>query len=363
MTGSSADAGPAAVRWGVVERILVAHRPISLVVTGGGSRVVSWLLNHPGASRAIVEARIPYHDAAIAAILGPGTHNVAEETGRLLAVHARDHAVKLTGDRQAIGLGATAALATTRQRRGQDRAFGVVRQPDSYAFAHLRLEKGAADRQVQEEVLSEVLLSLLSGAVIEPWSPELPPWAHLQTDRVPADDAIERLLDGRLQAAEILAPGQSARAVETAASDRVLVPGSFRPLHAGHAGLATAAEARSGRRVSFELSVHNVDKPPLTYREILARAAQQWGGRPLVLTREPTFVGKARVLPGCWFAIGYDTAVRLVGPEYYDGTRVAMEAALTELRDLECRFLVAGRHCIEQHLLRLPGLCLFTART
>jgi len=48
------------------------------------------------------------------------------------------------------------------------------------------------------------------------------------------------------------------------------------------------------------------------------------------LTRAPTFREKARVLPGCTFVIGADTARRLVDPRYYEGSQARMIAALAE---------------------------------
>jgi len=44
------------------------------------------------------------------------------------------------------------------------------------------------------------------------------------------------------------------------------------------------------------------------------------------------------------FVIGVDTALRVVDPRFHAGRRDRLQAALAELRDLGCRFLVAGRH-------------------
>ena len=50
-----------------VEAVLGSGHWIGLVCTGGGSQLIAWLLNHAGESRAVVEAQIPYHQAALAA--------------------------------------------------------------------------------------------------------------------------------------------------------------------------------------------------------------------------------------------------------------------------------------------------------
>ncbi|MGE0227233.1 MAG: hypothetical protein AB7I38_01920 [Dehalococcoidia bacterium] len=136
------------------------------------------------------------------------------------------------------------------------------------------------------------------------------------------------------------------RAGEAAVDARLerptLLAGSFNPLHHGHELLAEAASASSGRPTVLEVSVANVDKPPLDVDEVLRRVAQFRGRWDAVLTRAPTFLEKGRLFPGATFVVGWDTAVRLVEARYYGGS-AAMAAALDELGRLGCRFIVGGR--------------------
>ena len=95
--------------------------------------------------------------------------------------------------------------------------------------------------------------------------------------------------------------------------------------------------------VVFELAVANVDKKSLEEQVIRERLAQFVGRNTVIVTREPRFDGKAALLPGCTFVIGWDTAARLFVPRYYGDDEGHMLAAMSEVRDLGCSFLVAGR--------------------
>ena len=114
-------------------------------------------------------------------------------------------------------------------------------------------------------------------------------------------------------------------------------------MHQGHRSLAKAASDLAGTPVAYELSVANVDKPPLEESEVRRRVAQFGGEGSIILTHVPVFYEKADLLPGCTFVIGVDTAVRLFDPRYYDDSMSRMLLALQRLEMHDCRFLVAGR--------------------
>ena len=153
-------------------------------------------------------------------------------------------------------------------------------------------------------------------------------------------DPLAALLAGELDRLTALGDGRLA----TGEAVPVLCyPGSFNPLHAGHLELARVAAELTGAALSFELSVTNVDKPPLTVQEVRARLGQFAGRSPVELTRQPTFAGKAALLPGTTFVVGADTARRLVDPAYYQGSQAAMTETIEAMWSAGARFLVAGR--------------------
>ncbi len=333
--------------WDQVEGILGSGVQFSLAATGGGSLAGSWLLNHPGASRAVLEFQVPYGEGALAAYLGrPGPHGAEAETARAMAARSFTRArVFAPEGRPVLGVGCTAALATARARRGEDRACIALRSEREYRFYQLQLEKGAAERLAQEEVLSQVILqAIAAGCGLSPApAVPLPAWASVAMHRCAVCPELEQLLAGEAEVIELeLRGGFSLNPVRR---DRLLFPGSFNPLHQGHEGLAQAAAGRSGRMVALELSVENVDKAPLAYEEVLRRLETLRGHYPVVVTRAPIFAQKARLFPGCWFAVGVDTAFRLIDPKYYRGGVSEMERELAQMLALGCRFLVAGRLC------------------
>ena len=116
-------------------------------------------------------------------------------------------------------------------------------------------------------------------------------------------------------------------------------PGSFNPFHVGHQGLIDAAIEVSNRSGCLELSIENADKPTLDMKTVVDRLEGLPAKVPVVLTRSATFLEKAELFPGAWFAMGYDTAMRLLDPSYHADVPAVLERFIA----LESRFVVAGR--------------------
>ena len=138
------------------------------VVTGGGSGAVHAMLSHPGASRFILEAQIPYSAAALLDYLGqPPDGYCSAQCARVLAEKAFARAVHLAPDQNKaaplIGIACTAALQTTRRRRGSDRAHFCIHSGEQET--HQMIELAAGSRADQEWTVSDALLRFVASCL------------------------------------------------------------------------------------------------------------------------------------------------------------------------------------------------------
>jgi nicotinamide mononucleotide (NMN) deamidase PncC len=329
----------------LIEQIHASRRRVVLAITGGGSGAIGELLRVPGASRTLLEAIVPYDGAALAQYLG-GAPNQAcsEETAMAMARRARERALALAPEAVAtVGLGATASLASDRPKKGDHRCYIAVATEQGLDVTSIVLEKDRRDRGTEEDIVARVIVTVLTRAcgITAPSTASLLDVGDLLTEsHGPPPDLLDQLLAGTIERLTSCGDGGLVRGAPT---PRAVLSGSFNPLHAGHLGLAQVASRRLGTPVAFELSVTNVDKPPLGEEEVTRRLRQFASPYIVELTRAPTFREKARLFPGTTFVVGADTAERIVRPRYYANSEATMREALDEIAALGCRFLVAGR--------------------
>jgi hypothetical protein len=207
----------------------------------------------------------------------------------------------------------------------------------------LHLNRNARTRWDEERLAADIVLLAISAACdVEPPSRiELFSEEHLERTRTAATDDWRDLLVGKVDA--VLAKGCELNSDDNAGHGTGAVfPGAFAPLHHGHRGMAQVAAQLLGRPVEFEISIDNVDKPPLNYTDISERLTQFGDDEAVWLTRAATFVEKAQIFPDTTFVVGVDTVTRIGDAKYYASPE-ACRAAWSELERLDCRFLVFGR--------------------
>jgi len=330
---------------------------IVLAITGGGSGAISALLQQPGGSRTLLEAVVPYSASALADWLGGAPDQACcEATARAMAMASWMRARTLATDvdpHQLIGIGATASLASDRPKRGAHRVHVALQTATSTTTHSLVLTKDQRDRQAEETLATKLLLLTLAQAC--------------QRETAEADSSFnkdiqnkdeqtnEQTTQSQQQAeaswTQLLLGQQKYVAYPPTLQPQTIFPGAFNPPHIGHHHIATLAAKRLGHPVAFELSITNVDKPPLDFAEIAQRLhglqAKTADGAPCseiqLLTDAPTFRAKAALFPGSTFVVGVDTLARIADPRYYTGEAAGFTAAIQQIANHGCRFLVFGR--------------------
>ena len=352
MTAFSSLPDESASAWTeTIKRIHQSGVRMVVSVTGGGAGLLGRLLEVPGGSRSLLEARVPYSPVALTEWLGrPPEQACSRATALGMAAVSERRARQLDAgvpvDSSAsplwLGVAGTSALVSDRPKKGEHRCHLAVHSSRASHAVSVTLSKGLRDRLEEERLVADLLLSLVADQLeIEAPCIELREGADLYDERrVEADPWERELLEGARDVVWRLGgqPAQNASPIPI----RGVFPGSFNPVHEGHRQLRDIAAQRLGGAVAWEISLHNVDKPPLDLITLEDRCGQ-FPGEPIVLTRAPLFAQKAAVLPGMVFVVGADTAARLVDPKYYGGDRDMMREALSQIRHQGCRYLVAGR--------------------
>src|SRR5215472_12777880 len=187
----------------LISALHASGRKAALAITGGGSGAIGELLRIPGGSRLLIEAQVPYDEAALATFLGfAPAQACSADTAVAMAQAARARAAALvpTGA-NLVGLGATAALVSDRPRRGEHRFHIAFTNAAGIAHCTYVLAKGRRDRAAEEDLVARAIVLWLARAcgVAAP-----SPQSLLDADEryaetaLAAPDTIELLLAGEL---------------------------------------------------------------------------------------------------------------------------------------------------------------------
>ena len=106
------------------------------------------------------------------------------------------------------------------------------------------------------------------------------------------------------------------------------------------------AEQKLNVRPALEISIKNVDKPPLDFVSMNERNVPN---QEIVFTNAATFEEKAELFPKSTFIVGIDTLLRIDETRYYKGKRNKSKI-LEKFQNQKIRFLVFGRMVGEQFL-------------
>jgi nicotinamide mononucleotide (NMN) deamidase PncC len=341
----------------LVAQIHDAPVRLVLAITGGGSRAIGELLEVPGGSRTLLEAVVPYSSTALEDWLGAAPEqSCSARTSRAMAMaafsRAQGHLAALKEDARGadvIGIGCTASLVSDRPKHGPHRVHVAWQSVSATASDSVELVKQRRNRVEEERIAARLILNAIANAagvtdrlVLETQGDE--PLIH---ERIDAPAAWQDLLRGTVEAVQhqdgALEPARFSRA-NRPAGPRTLFPGAFNPLHDGHRRMIEIAATILGMPVELEISIENVDKPPLDYIE-MDRRLRQFDRQTVWFTRASTFVRKAELFPGATFVVGADTIRRIADPRYYGDKPELATTAIDRIRKQGARFLVFGRDC------------------
>jgi hypothetical protein len=329
----------------LVRQIHASPARMVLALTGGASRAIAALLTVPGASRTVLEAVVPYSSQALTAWLGRQPEQFCSAaTARAIAMSAYQRARSYlerepVGNALILGLGGTASLASDRPKHGAHRIHVALQTSTCTCVESLELLKDRRTRTGEEDVASRLVLNLLAefAGVSDRLDLALLDGERVQRELLVAPRPWQELLAGQVEAVAV-----GTRPASTSAR-RAIFPGAFNPRHEGHRQMAEIAAGRIGAPVEYEISVLNVDKPPLDFLEMQHRANQFSADETLWFTSAATFVKKAALFPGATFLVGLDTILRIAEPRYYGQDAEACRQAIDVLAERGCRFLVFGR--------------------
>jgi nicotinic acid mononucleotide adenylyltransferase len=318
-----------------LQHLLNNHFRLYVVATGAGAGIQQALWSVPGCSSFLVGASFPYDPRQTEEFLGfkPEKSFCSAETAidLSMAAYMRACGEDLLLDKQSIGLGLTASVATLKSHRGEHRVYASVTTKDKVWLSELILPKPSTDEQdisairIRDGNLADELGLNLLYSVLD-----------IQTDSNKED--VTDLARTRFFMHPFFDNDGGRRYEGAPKGHKILFPGAFNPPHAGHFFNAKNA---GGNDTIFNITANPPHKEELTLGEMLQRACFLKGHKVLFTRDDPYYLDKAKNFPGCNFVIGADALIRLLDQKWYDRP---VRDILVEFNRLGTIFLVGERN-------------------
>lgn len=316
---------------------------IVLAVTGGGTEAIGELLRHGGGSNTLLEAIVPYSKGSLCNLIGKEPERYASaETAKDMAMSTYrralllDSGTEIKDPEKLIGIGVTCKL-TRKEHERKDRQNEIYIASQSYARTTVSgiTIKRKGSREEQERFAAKYIVDWIAF-LCNPGKYSNPDIQKVTSnektlifnDEAKADPSVSDLLLKTLQSLNSGSNATPAKVClgKNANNPGIIMSGSFNPCHKNHVEMAMIASEKFGMPVDFEISLANVDKPPIDYISLKERldsvkACMQDMGRHsagnIYLSNSPLFADKAVLFPGSVFLIGTDTLNRLFNSNYY----------------------------------------------
>lgn len=358
-------------------RSILKHGSGSLIhvaATGAGADVVGDLARLGGSSAIYAGGTFPYATEQTTQRLGyqPAKY-VSSEVSEGLAndayLKAQRTFLMRTANSEAplprfIGVGLTAAIASNRERRGEDAVWISIRTPDALRTGKFSFRKDFGDemRAMHNSAVTEIALNLLAETV---GANQIPLDRNLITDGLTPEglcDLKAVIPNGvQLSSPMIFTPDGGSTSLEYLDPERHLIyPGSFRGFHCGHDLVARAAAQATRKQPVLEISTSNAQKAGIDADEVARRLIGARGRYSVAVVQASLFREKSLLYPeGMHFGLGYDIAARLVDPQYYGGSADGVKEVMDLFRKRRNLFWVLGRQGednIFRSLEHIPGI-------
>lgn len=361
----------------LIERIHMVHKsPCKVVfaITGGGAEIIGELLRHGSGSATVLDAVVPYSTNAMDRFLGRKPEKYcSEKTARLMAMVAYQRALSLSkgngpADHEVIGIGATCKLKAANEREGRGHEIHVSIQTACQTGVSTLELTADRTREEEEKVAALLIFNVLARhcgvpeidfgnmddgrkkkEIIEKYESVSEPVGNLLSQqRCSQDNPYETQDVARISLNEPKAPREPGKI-------RLVFPGSFDPCHRNHMFMAKQASKKLDEPVYFEISLTNVDKPPIDFISLSQRldSLKEYKDEAFMggvcLTSAPLFLQKAALFPNSTFIVGADTINRIFDAKYYSGTEDT-PAILKHFKEKNVRFMVFHRKSCELYI-------------
>lgn len=299
------------------------NKKLNIVITGGGSAVISRFLEVGGASSVVVDAQVPYSKEALDNYLGKSPDKYCSaDTATMMAATAYYKALNLgVNPNNAIGLGVTCSL-TRNGGAPEVREDGTVRPHNAFISFHSRnqtevikvdLFDYSRTRVMEEEaVVSAILSGLKFSLRVELDILPFQDLEHVEYSHHSYESLFPYAMLPRLE----LRNEPYALKIGSKLNSKLIYPGSFNPFHKGHLKICEFLYEKYGEPVGLEISLLNRDKPPVDFYSLDKRISSIPQNLPCIgpiyVTNTPFFDDKVKVFRDCKFVVGADTWNRVL---------------------------------------------------